>query len=120
MDRQVALELDRNDPLREFKKKFVITDPDTCYLDGNSLGRLPHSTVEAITQFLTQEWGREVVDGWNHWIDEAQSTGDLIGRSALGAGPGQVLACDTTSVNFYQLAMAAIKARPGQIGRAHV
>ena len=114
MDRQVALELDRNDPLREFKNKFVITDPDTCYLDGNSLGRLPHSTVEAITQFLTQEWGREVVDGWNHWIDEAQSTGDLIGRSALGAGPGQVLACDTTSVNFYQLAMAAIKARPGR------
>ena len=114
MDRQVALELDRNDPLREFKNKFVITDPDTCYLDGNSLGRLPNSTVEAITQFLTQEWGREVVDGWNHWIDEAQSTGDLIGRSALGAGPGQVLACDTTSVNFYQLAMAAIKARPGR------
>ena len=114
MDHQVALELDRNDPLREFKNKFVITDPDTCYLDGNSLGRLPHSTVEAITQFLTQEWGREVVDGWNHWIDEAQSTGDLIGRSALGAGPGQVLACDTTSVNFYQLAMAAIKARPGR------
>jgi len=114
VDRQVALELDRNDPLREFKNKFVITDPDTCYLDGNSLGRLPHSTVEAITQFLTQEWGREVVDGWNHWIDEAQSTGDLIGRSALGAGPGQVLACDTTSVNFYQLAMAAIKARPGR------
>ena len=114
MDRQVALDLDRKDPLREFKKKFVITDPDTCYLDGNSLGRLPHSTVEAITSFLTQEWGREVVDGWNHWIDEAQSTGDLIGRSALGAGPGQVLACDTTSVNFYQLALAAIKARPGR------
>ena len=114
MDRQVALDLDRKDPLREFKNKFVITDPDTCYLDGNSLGRLPHSTVEAITSFLTQEWGREVVDGWNHWIDEAQSTGDLIGRSALGAGPGQVLACDTTSVNFYQLALAAIKARPGR------
>lgn len=114
MDRQVALDLDRKDPLREFKNKFVITDPDTCYLDGNSLGRLPHSTVEAITSFLTQEWGREVVDGWNHWIDEAQSTGDLIGRSALGAGLGQVLACDTTSVNFYQLALAAIKARPGR------
>ena len=114
MDRQVALDLDRKDPLREFKKKFVIADPDTCYLDGNSLGRLPHSTVEAITSFLTQEWGREVVDGWNHWIDEAQGTGDLIGRSALGAGPGQVLACDTTSVNFYQLALAAIKARPGR------
>ena len=114
MDRSVALELDQIDPLKEYKSKFLITDPETCYLDGNSLGRLPLSTIEAINQFLTQEWGREVVDGWNHWIDEAQSTGDLIGRSAIGAGPGQVLACDTTSVNFYQLAMAAIKARPGR------
>jgi kynureninase len=112
MERTAALELDANDPLREFKNRFVITDPDTCYLDGNSLGRLPHATVKAINDFLTQEWGPEVVAGWGHWVDEAQSVGDLIGRSALGAGPGQVLACDTTSVNFYQLASAAIRARP--------
>ncbi|NDE71156.1 MAG: aminotransferase class V-fold PLP-dependent enzyme [Actinobacteria bacterium] len=114
MDRNAALELDKNDPLRHYKEQFVIADPDTCYLDGNSLGRLPHSTISAINEFLTQEWGREVVTGWGHWVDEAQSTGDLIGRSALGAGPGQVLACDTTSVNFYQLAAAAIAARPGR------
>ena len=112
MERTAALELDAHDPLREFKNRFVITDPDTCYLDGNSLGRLPHATVKAINDFLTQEWGPEVVAGWGHWVDEAQSVGDLIGRSALGAGPGQVLACDTTSVNFYQLASAAIRARP--------
>ena len=112
MERTAALELDAQDPLREFKNRFVITDPDTCYLDGNSLGRLPHATVKAINDFLTQEWGPEVVAGWGHWVDEAQSVGDLIGRSALGAGPGQVLACDTTSVNFYQLASAAIRARP--------
>jgi len=85
-----------------------------CYLDGNSLGRLPHSTVIAVNEYMTQEWGREVVTGWSHWVDEAQPTGDLIGRSALGAGPGQMLACDTTSVNFYQLALAAINARPGR------
>ncbi len=87
---------------------------NTCYLDGNSLGRLPHATVKAISDFLSQEWGPKVVTGWEHWIDEAQTVGDLIGRSALGAGPGQVLACDTTSVNLYQLALAAIKARPNR------
>ena len=114
MDRARAESLDEQDPLREFKKRFVITDPGTCYLDGNSLGRLPHSTVKAINDFLHDEWGREVVVGWSHWIDEAQVSGDLIGRSALGAAPGQVLACDTTSVNIYQLASAAIKARPGR------
>jgi len=113
-DREYALELDRNDPLAHFRSRYVITDPDMCYLDGNSLGRLPHSTVIAVNEYMTQEWGREVVTGWSHWVDEAQPTGDLIGRSALGAGPGQMLACDTTSVNFYQLAVAAINARPGR------
>lgn len=112
MERAHAVELDARDPLREFKKLFVVTDPDTCYLDGNSLGRLPHATIKAINDFLHDEWGEEAVLGWSHWIDEARSVGDLIGRSALGAAPGQVLACDTTSVNIFQLAGAAIKARP--------
>jgi kynureninase len=113
-DRQYALDLDKNDPLAQFKSKFVISDPAMCYLDGNSLGRLPHATVVAVNDFLTQEWGQEVVTGWSHWVDEAQPVGDLIGESTLGAAKGQVLACDTTSVNFYQLCVAAIKARPGR------
>jgi kynureninase len=113
-DRAYALELDKNDPLAEYRSKFVITDPNLCYLDGNSLGRLPHATVKAVSDFLSQEWGNEVVTGWSHWIDEAQVAGDLLGRAALGAGPGQVLVCDTTSVNFYQLCIAAINARPGR------
>jgi len=114
VERKIAEELDKADPLRSFRDEFLIVDPDTCYLDGNSLGRLPHSTIKAINSFMVEEWGREVVAGWSHWVDEAQSTGDLIGRSALGAAAGQVLACDTTSVNFYQLASAAIQARPGR------
>ena len=113
-DREYALELDQNDPLAGYRSKFVITDPNLCYLDGNSLGRLPHATVKAVSDFLSQEWGNEVVTGWSHWIDEAQVAGDLLGRAVLGAAPGQVLVCDTTSVNFYQLCVAAIKARPGR------
>jgi kynureninase len=113
-DREYALELDQNDPLAGYRSKFVITDPNLCYLDGNSLGRLPHATVKAVSDFLSQEWGNEVVTGWSHWIDEAQVAGDLLGRAVLGAGPGQVLVCDTTSVNFYQLCVAAINARPGR------
>jgi kynureninase len=114
MARSRVVALDERDPLRTFKNKFVITDPDTCYLDGNSLGRLPHATVKAISDFLHDEWGKENVLGWSRWIDEAQQVGDLIGRSALGAAPGQVLAADTTSVNLYQLAGAALRARPGR------
>jgi kynureninase len=84
-----------------------------CYLDGNSLGRIPKATITAINDFMV-EWGAEVVTGWGHWVDEAQPTGDLLGLAALGAGPGQILVCDTTSVNFYQLCLAAVHARPGR------
>ena len=114
IDREYALQLDREDRLAPFRELFINDSPEISYLDGNSLGRLPKSTLTAINDYLRNEWGKEVVTGWSHWIDEAQVTGDLIGQSALGAGPGQVLACDTTSVNFYQLCMAAISARPGR------
>ena len=112
-DRDYALELDKNDPLAHFKSQFVVTDPEMCYLDGNSLGRIPKATITAINDFMV-EWGAEVVTGWGHWVDEAQPTGDLLGQAALGAGPGQILVCDTTSVNFYQLCLAAVHARPGR------
>ena len=112
-DRAYALELDKNDLLAHFKSQFVVTDPQMCYLDGNSLGRLPKATITAINEFMV-EWGAEVVTGWGHWVDEAQPTGDLLGQAALGAGPGQILVCDTTSINFYQLCLAAVLARPGR------
>ena len=112
-DRAYALELDKNDPLAHFKSQFMVTDPQMCYLDGNSLGRLPKATIDAVNNLMT-EWGAEVVTGWGHWVDEAQPTGDLLGEAALGAGPGQILVCDTTSVNFYQLCLAAVHARPGR------
>lgn len=112
-DRAYALELDKNDPLAHFKSQFVVTDPEMCYLDGNSLGRLPKETIFAVNKLMT-EWGAEVVTGWGHWVDEAQPTGDLLGQAALGAAPGQILVCDTTSVNFYQLCLAAVHARPGR------
>ncbi len=112
--RTTAEQLDRQDPLARFRDEFVIADPDVCYLDGNSLGRLPKATIAATRDFLENEWARELVDGWTHWIDEAQPTGDLLAKAALGTGPGQTLVCDTTSVNFYQLCIAAIRANPGR------
>ena len=113
-NREYALALDAADPLAKYREKFVINDPDQCYLDGNSLGRLPKATIEAVNNFMVNEWGKEVVAGWSHWVDEAQTVGNLLGRAALGAAEGQVLVCDTTSINFYQLALAAIHARPNR------
>ena len=112
--RSTAENLDDSDPLAGYKAQFQISDPNLCYLDGNSLGRMPLAAVASINSFLTEEWGTELVDGWAHWIDEAQAAGNLLGRATLGAAEGQTLVQDTTSVNFYQLCTAAIKARPGR------
>jgi kynureninase len=114
LSRSTAELLDKADELSSFRKEFYIKDESLCYLDGNSLGRLPLATIDWVSKFLTDEWGTELVDGWSHWIDEAQPAGDLLGRATLGAAAGQVLVCDTTSVNFYQLCVAAIKAKPGR------
>ena len=112
--RSTAEALDSADPLASFRERFHHADPDQCYLDGNSLGKLPLATIDGVNHFLTQEWGKELVGGWSQWIDQAQTAGDLLARATLGTGSGQTLVCDTTSVNFYQLAVAAIRSRPGR------
>ena len=113
-ERSYAEALDASDSLAKYKAQFQISDPELCYLAGNSLGRLPLAAISGVHDFLTNEWGRELVDGWAHWIDESQAAGNLLGRSVLGAAEGQTLVQDTTSVNFYQMCLAAIKARPGR------
>ena len=112
--KEYVQDLDKKDPLNKYINQFVHTDENLCYLDGNSLGRLPKKTIEQINNFLLNEWGKELVSGWTNWIDEAQRVGDLLGESALGAAKGQILATDTTSVNFYRACIAAIKLNPGK------
>ena len=38
----------------------------------------------------------------------------MLAEHLLGAAPGQVLVCDSTTVNLYKLALAALDARPGR------
>lgn len=106
--------MDANDSLARYRNEFVIDDPDMCYLDGNSLGRLPKSTVAAIGRVVTDQWGGELVAGWEKWIDLSTQVGDRLGAAVLGAAAGQVLVTDTTSVNLYRLAIAALRDKPGR------
>jgi len=114
IDLEHARSRDASDPLRDFRNRFIIADPDQCYLDGNSLGRLPAATADAVRRMTLAGWGSDLVTGWGGWIDMAQRVGDKLGSSVLGAAAGQVLVTDTTSVNLYRLALAAIKDRPGR------
>jgi kynureninase len=106
--------LDEADPLAPFLERFVVSDPALVYLDGNSLGRLPRATVERLRTVVGEEWGGELIRGWDHWLAEPERVGDLLGTSILGARPGEVVVSDSTTVNFYKLASAALDARPGR------
>lgn len=109
-----AAALDAADPLAGFGGRFVAPEPGLVYLDGNSLGRLPRATVERLQDVVSREWGGELIRGWSHWMDLPRRVGDRIGVDLLGARPGEVIVADSTTVNFYKLACAALDARPGR------
>ncbi|MEO9174142.1 MAG: aminotransferase class V-fold PLP-dependent enzyme, partial [Gaiellales bacterium] len=111
--RQRADALDAADPLASFRARFVHADAPRIYLDGNSLGRMPVAAAERIDR-VVRRWSTELVAGWHDWIDAPSETGDLLARGVLGAEPGEVLACDSTTVNLYKLVHAALGIRPGR------
>ncbi|SCL26704.1 kynureninase [Micromonospora inyonensis] len=114
LSRQAAEERDAADPLAGLRDRFVITDPELIYLDGNSLGRLPAATPQALDRLVRQEWGTDLVRSWSSWIDWGRRLGDRLAAHALGARPGEVVVSDSTSVNLYKLAAAALDANPGR------
>ncbi len=114
-DRAHAAELDDHDPLAGFRDRFASAERDgreLIYLDGNSLGRLPLATAERIARVVRDEWGTGLIGSWDHWTGLPARAGDLLGEHLLGAAPGQVAVSDSTTVNLYKLACAALDARP--------
>jgi len=111
--RAYAQDLDRADPLAGFADRFVPA-PGVLYLDGNSLGRLPRSTSDRLARVVVEEWGGGLVRSWSTWIGLSRQVGDLIGTAVVGARPGEVVVSDSTTVNLYKLAAAALDARPGR------
>jgi kynureninase len=107
--------LDAADPLAEYRERFVMpTEPGLIYLDGNSLGRMPRATRDRLHAALDEEWAGELVRGWDRWITLARDAGDVLAAGVLGVDAGEVLLCDTASINLYKLAVAACAARPGR------
>ncbi|MFI7575419.1 kynureninase [Micromonospora sp. NPDC049497] len=108
--RSEAKELDAADPLAHLRDRFVIADDDLICLDGNSLGRLPAATPEHLDRLVRQGWGEQLIRSWSTWIDWGRRLGDRLATHALGARPGEVVVSDSTSVNLYKLAAAALDA----------
>ncbi len=83
------------------------------YLDGNSLGPLPIAAEARIARTVTEEWGKELIRGWNSagWISWPRSIGDRIAR-LIGAPAGSVVMGDTLSIKVFQAVAAAAALRP--------
>ena len=107
-DRNHCMALDARDPLAPLRELFALP-PGRIYLDGNSLGALPRATPARVAQVVQQEWGEQLIESWNTagWIDLPRRVGDKIG-TLVGAGAGELVVADSTSVNLFKVLSAAL------------
>jgi kynureninase len=116
-DLAYARTLDAADPLAHFRGRFVLPDPALIYLDGNSLGRLPQASTALSQHVVAHTWGDRLIRSWNEgWFDLPERIGAKIAR-LIGAQPDEVIVADSTSVNLFKLAVAALRY---QAGRARI
>ncbi len=108
MTREDALALDAADPLAPLSEQFALP-PGLIYLDGNSLGVLPKAAAARLQQVVQDEWGTGLIRSWNSagWMALPQRVGDKIAR-LVGAGAGQLVVADSTSVNLFKVLSAAL------------
>jgi kynureninase len=112
------LRQDARDPLASLRDLFALEEVDRAgviYLDGNSLGALPKSAIARIRDVVEREWGVGLIRSWNAagWIELAQRIGDKI-APLIGAGRGEVILADSTSVNVFKALSAGMAMNPGR------
>jgi len=99
---------------RKTRSLFQIPD-GTVYLDGNSLGPLPVAALERVRRMMADEWGEQLIRGWNTagWMTQPRRIGDRIG-ALIGAPEGHVVVGDTLSIKVYQALAAALELNPSR------
>lgn len=114
LERQYFESLDQQDSLACFRSRFELEE-GLLYFNGNSLGAMPSGMSQRLQSFAENEWGRDIVRGWNTqgWYEMPQRVGDKI-APLIGADAGEVIVADTTSINIFKLAVAALKLKPGR------
>ena len=110
--REDAAALDAADPLGPLREHFAMPE-GLVYLDGNSLGPLPHAARERVGDCLAREWGAGLIASWNEagWIDLPRTVAAKI-APLIGADADEVRVCDSTSVNIFKCLTAALQLMP--------
>ncbi|MFJ8108876.1 kynureninase [Streptomyces sp. NPDC096132] len=103
-----ARELDSGDQLADKRAEFVLDD--AVYLDGNSLGALPASVPGRVEDVVRRQWGRLRIRSWDEsgWWTAPERIGDRI-APLVGAGAGQIVVGDSTSVNVFKALVGAVR-----------
>ena len=106
-----AVSLDREDALADLRAAFALPQ-DTVYLDGNSLGALPHCALERAQDVMQRQWGQDLITSWNvhDWVGLPTRVGEKL-APLIGAAPGQVICCDSISINLFKLLATALSLR---------
>lgn len=107
--REDCLALDAADALAGLKDRFELP-PGVIYLDGNSLGAKPRAAAARAAEVIGREWGHDLIRSWNTagWFEAPSRLGDKLAR-VVGAGDGQVVVTDTTSLNIFKVLAAALR-----------
>jgi kynureninase len=105
-----AAALDAADPLAATRALFHLPE-GLIYLDGNSLGPAPKAAPAELEAATGREWAEGLIRSWNteRWFDLPVIYGDRL-APLIGADPGEVVVCDTVSVNIAKALHAALNA----------
>ncbi|MEP0566326.1 MAG: aminotransferase class V-fold PLP-dependent enzyme, partial [Paracoccaceae bacterium] len=97
------------------RKELFDLPEGVIYLDGNSLGVLPKAVPERIAEVTKDEWGKELIRGWNtaKWMEQPERVGDKV-AGLIGAPAGSVVIGDTLTIKVFQALAAGLQMRPGR------
>lgn len=107
---QFAKQLDQDDVLANFRDEFYL-NPDSIYMDGNSLGLLSKRAEQSLLRSL-QDWKQYGIDGWtkgeNPWFFLAEKLAEMS-APLVGASTDEVIVSGSTTVNLHQLVATFFK-----------
>lgn len=111
MTRDDFAALDARDPLAPLRACFDLPG-GLIYLDGNSLGPMSHAVRDRLVA-AGDRWAQRLIAGWTEegWMEAPTRLGDRL-APLIGAGPGEVLVTDSTTVNLFKLLQVALQLRP--------
>lgn len=114
MNFQQIKDKDSDDRLAHKRDEFHLPS-GRIYLNGNSLGPLPRSAKQRARELIERQWGEDLVASWNThgWIDLPFTAGEKI-AALVGAGPEQVLCCDSISINLFKLLAVCLQLQSGR------